>query len=459
MSEKREEIRIDDRQLYKVLAKIAIPISIQGVVSATLSLVDNLMVGFLGESQLAAVGIATQIYFIHYLLLFGFTGGAATFMAQFYGAGDLKNIRRTTGFTVGVMLIVALIFFVPSFFFTEELLGIYSNDSEIIALAAPYVKIGMPTFFLIAISSPMEMAFKSTQQTKVPMIVSTVVFSTNTILNYILIFGKFGAPALGVAGAAIATTTARTLELFINLFFASRKSNVFYGKLLDYINWNRDMIKRILKNSAPTTLNELLWSIGQSMYVAAFSRLGTTAYAGYQAAHCIYNIFSFAAYSVGDAALILVGKKIGEGKREETWILAKKLLKIGVVVGTIVGLLQIVLAYPLVNLFSLTNLGKSFAFKILIVDGLFLGINLYNGISITGVLRGGGDTKFAMLAESSSVWLIAVPIAFISSMIFKMPIYVCVLLMKAEEIIKGLLLRKRFYSGKWINLVIGGLNK
>ncbi len=459
MSTEKEAVRIDDRQLYKVLAGIAIPISIQGVVSATLSLVDNLMVGVLGESQLAAVGIATQIYFIHYLLLFGFTGGAATFMAQFYGAGDFKNIRRTTGFTIFGMLLVAILFFIPGFFFTEELLTIYSNDPEIIALAVPYVKIGTPTFFFIAISSPMEMAFKATQQTKVPMIVSTVVFSTNTFLNYILIFGKFGAPALGVAGAAVATTTARTLELFINLFFASRKSNAFYGRFLDYLNWNKEMIKRIISNSAPTTLNELFWSIGQSMYVAAFSRLGTTAYAGYQAARCIYNIFSFAAYSVGDAALILVGKKIGEGKKEETWLLAKKLLKIGIVVGFFIGLLQIAFAYPLVNLFSLTGLGKSFALKILIIDGLFLGLNLYNGISVTGVLRGGGDTKFAMLAESSSVWLIAVPIAFVSSMIFHLPIYVCVLFMKAEEIIKGLILRRRFYSGKWINLVIGGLDK
>lgn len=442
-----------------MLAKIAIPISIQGVVSATLTLVDNLMVGFLGESDLAAVGIASQIFFIHYLLLFGFTGGAATFMAQFFGAGELKNIRKTTGLAMGIMLITAALFFIPAFFFTEEFLGIYSDDPEIIALALPYVKIAAPTFFMAAISVPFEMAFKSTHQTKVPMIVSVVVFTTNACLNYILIFGKFGAPALGIAGAAVGTTAARTFELCINIFFASRKNNVFYGKLTDYFQWNREMIVRVMKNSAPTTMNEVLWSVGQSMYVAAFSRLGVTAYAGYQAARTISNIFSFAAYSMGDAALILVGKTIGEGKRKESMILAKKLFCIGTVVGTVIGLLQIVAAWPFVGLFTLTKAGMGYAFKILVIDGIFLGMNLYNGISVTGILRSGGDTKFAMISECSCVWFISVPVAFVTALVFHMPVHICVLVMKLEEIIKLVILRKRFYSGKWINLVIEGLNK
>ena len=449
----------NNRELYKVLVKIAVPISIQGVVTATLTLVDNLMVGFLGESELAAVGIASQIFFIHYLLLFGFTGGAATFMAQFFGAGDLRNIRRTAGLAMAIMLATAALFFIPGFFFTEEFLGIYSDDPAIIALAMPYVKIASITFFMAAVSSPFEMAFKSTHQTRVPMIVSIVVFTTNACLNYILIFGKFGAPAMGVAGAAIGTTVARTFELCINIFFATRKSNVFHGPFRDYIDWNREMIIRVIKNSAPTTLNEVLWSVGQSMYVAAFSRLGVTAYAGYQAARSISNIFSFAAYSMGDAALILVGKTIGEGRREDSMILAKKLFRIGTAVGTVIGIIQIAAAWPLVGLFSLTSSGMRFAFMVLVFDGLFLGMNLYNGISVTGVLRSGGDTKFAMISECSCVWFVSVPLAFITALVFHMPVHLCVLVMKAEEIIKLIILRKRFYSGKWINLVIDGLKK
>lgn len=453
----QRETLIDNRQLYRKLAKIAVPISIQGVVSATLGMVDNLMVGFLGETELAAVGIATQIFFIHYLILYGFISGSATFMAQFFGTKDMLNIRKVTGFAITVGMCAGALFFIAGFFLTESVLGIYSDNPEIIAMAIPYVKIGSITFFFLAVSVPVEMAFKATQQTRIPLIISAVVFSTNTFLNYIFIFGNFGAPKLGVAGAALATTIARTLEIIIGVYFVMRKKNCFHGPIKDYIGWKKDMVVRIVKNAMPTTINELLWSVGHSMYVAAFSRIGTTAYAAYQAAASINSIFSFAAFSVGDAALVLVGETIGKGNKEETYELGRKLLKIGTIVGVLVGILLIFAASPLVHLFSLTELGKTYAFRILLVYGAIMGLNLYNGINVTGTLRGGGDTVYAMVAECSSVWLVSVPIAFIASMWLGLPIYLAVLLMKFDEVVKCIMLTKRFISKKWVNNVIKGL--
>ncbi len=452
-----ETVKIDSRILYKKLAQIALPISVQGVVSATLGMIDNLMVGFIGETELAAVGIATQIYFIHYLLVFGFIGGAATFMAQFYGAGEMKNIRRVTGFAISIVMVTGIFFFIVAFFFTDEFLSFYVEDPAVKALSAQYVKVGSITFFFLAISLPMEMAFKSTQQTRVPMIISTVVFTTNTFLNYVFIFGKFGAPAFGVAGAALATSIARFLEVVISIFFASRKSNCFHGHIRDYFSWNRDLIIRVVKNAMPTTANELLWSLGQSMYVAAFSRIGTTAYAAYQAAASINSIFSFAAFSVGDASLILVGQKLGEGDKEYTYALSKRLLRIGTILGIITGLLLVFSAPGLTGLFNLSALGKSYTVKILTVYGLVMGLNLYNGINVTGILRGGGDTKFAMIAESSCVWFVAVPLAFLASLVWGFPIYLAVLLIKMEDVVKCILMTKRFLSKKWLNNVITGL--
>ncbi|MBR3785366.1 MAG: MATE family efflux transporter [Firmicutes bacterium] len=450
-------LTLDQGALYKKLAKIAIPISIQGVVSATLGLIDNLMVGALGEAELAAVGIATQIFMIHYMLLFGFVGGTATFMAQFYGTKDYRNIRKVVGFAMTVAMAAGVVFFVFGFLLTDTVLGIYSSDPALIALARPYVKIGSITFFFLAVSVPVEMAFKATQQTKIPLVVSTVVFTTNTCLNYVLIFGKFGAPAMGIAGAATATTIARFLEILIMAVFLFRRSNCFRGPVRDFFGWNRDMMTRIIKNATPTTMNEFFWSLGQSMYVAAFARIGTTAYAAYQAAAAINSIFSYAAFSIGDAALILVGEKLGEGKKDETYVLAKKLLKIGTVFGIIVGVLLIATAMPLVGLFNLTELGKVYCFRILLVYGLCMGPSLYNGINITGTLRGGGDTRYAMLTEVSCTWLIAVPLAFLASLVLHMPIYLAVLVVRLEDVAKGILLTKRFISKKWMNNVITGL--
>lgn len=454
---KEERLSHKDRELYGKLVRIAGPIAIQGVVSATLGLVDNLMVGSLGEAELASVGIATQVFYIFYLFLFGFTSGTATFTTQFFGAGDFKNIRKVVGFSVAVAICAGTVFFLGAFFFTDQILAVYTDDAEVAALARSYIKIGTVTFFFMSFSVPLEMAFKATQQTRIPMIVSGVVFFTNVILNYILIYGKLGAPALGVAGASLATTTARFFEVLIVLIFVFRKSNCFHGRVREFIGWKREMVVRMIRNTLPTTTNELLWSVGQSMYVAAFSRIGVTAYAAYQAAASINSIFSFAAFSVGDATLILIGEKLGKGQKEEAYELGKKLLKVGVCFGILVGVLLILAAKPMAGLFNLTPEGKSYIVRILLVYGVFMGINLYNGINITGTLRGGGDTKFAMIAECSSLWFVAVPLAFIGAMWLDLPVYLAVLMLKCEEIFKASILTVRFRSKKWVNNMITGL--
>lgn len=179
-------IQLNDKNLYRQLAQIALPIAIQGVISATLGLIDNLMVGFIGEVELAAVGIAMQIFFIHYLLLFGFIGGTATYMAQFYGAGDKGRIRKVLGFAISVSMIFGIVFFIIGRVFTDQFLSIYVDDPEVKVLASQYVKIGSWTFFSLALSAPTEMALKATQQTRVPMVISTIAFTTNTFLNYVL---------------------------------------------------------------------------------------------------------------------------------------------------------------------------------------------------------------------------------------------------------------------------------
>lgn len=221
---KMQTSEFDTREVNHKIARIASPIAVQGVVTATLTMVDNLMVGMLGETELAAVGVAGQIFMVHYLILFGFVSGTATFMAQFYGTRDMANIRKVIGFAISVMAALGVVFFLLANFCTAGIISIYSKDPLVQVLAIRYVKINSWSFLLLAFAVPMEMAFKSTQQVRLPMIISIVVFSSNTLINYILIFGKLGFPKLGVAGAAIGTVSARALEFLLNLFFSTRKT-------------------------------------------------------------------------------------------------------------------------------------------------------------------------------------------------------------------------------------------
>ena len=178
---------IDKKQLNRKLRMLAVPIAIQGIVSSTLSLVDNLMVGFLGETELASVGVASQVFMIFYLINFGMMGGFATFASQYYGAGDKGSIRKVLGLAMTVMLATGTLFFVINMLNTDAIMGFYTKDPAVKELAVKYVRINALSFILLGISGPLEMGFRATQQTKVPLVVSTVTFSTNTILNYILI--------------------------------------------------------------------------------------------------------------------------------------------------------------------------------------------------------------------------------------------------------------------------------
>ena len=450
-------MEFNTRQVNRKLVRIAAPIAIQGVVSATLSMVDNIMVGFLGETELAAVGVGSQLFMVHYLVLFGILSGSATFMAQFYGTKDMGNIRKVIGFDFTLLAVLGAVLFILVNCFTDSILSVYTEDPAVKALAAQYVRINSLSFLLLAVSSPLEMAFKATQQVRIPMLISNVIFFTNIAINYVLIFGKLGFPKMGVAGAAIGTISSRIIEVLMNSFFAFRTRNEFCGKLRSYFGWDRELVKRIIKNATPTTVNEFFWSFGQTMYVAAFSRISTTAYAAYQAANSIFNIFNFAAFSIGDAALILIGEKLGEGDMDYTWKLSKHLIKASLVAGLIIGAITILLSQPLSGIFKLTDMGKMYTRYILIVFGATMAADLFNGLQIAGILRAGGDTKFAMIAESACIWLIAVPLAFTASLVWHLPVHLALLVTRTEMIIRGAILAKRYLSKKWMNTVITDL--
>lgn len=426
----------------------------QSLIASSLSLVDNLMVGSLGETELAAVGISIQMYFIHWMVMFGFTSGASTYMAQFWGVKDLKNIKKTTGLAVCICFSISVVFFVIAMFFPHMVMRLFTDIPELVELGTGYVRTGAFTFLTISITVPFTAALRTTQQTKLPLYISIFVFTTNTFLNYVFIFGNFGAPKLGVVGAALATLIARCFELLLVLFVVFGKKNIVAGHFSEYFGWSKELIGRIVKNAVPTTMNETLWGIGTAMYAAAYARVGVTEYAAVQASNTINNLFVMAAFSVGDATLILVGQKLGEGRLDFAYELGKKLLRVGAVLGIIFGGLLIICAKPIIGLFDLTPEGQKYTFYVLIVYGLFMWLAVYNGISITGILRSGGDTIFAMFTEMGSIWFYAVPMAFITTLVLHLPIYFAVLLVKTEDLIKFFILVKRFSSKKWAKNVI-----
>lgn len=452
-----ETIEKNNKQMLKLVGTIAGPIAIQSLIASSLNLVDNLMVGGLGELALNAVGVSVQVFFVYWMIVFGFSSGAATFMAQFYGTGDYRNIRRTAGFAFTVAISIGVIFFIAATAFPEYILRVFTKYPEVIEAGVPYVRTGAPCFLMVAALQPLSILLRATQQTQFPLYASVCGLCLNTFLNYCLIYGHFGLPEMGVQGAALATVFARVCEVGLLIVFVFVRKNPIRGPVREFFSYGRELAIRITKNSLPTTINETAWGLGTSLYVAAFARIGITAGAAVQACNTVNNLFIMAAFSVGDAVLILVGQKLGEGKMEEAKAMTGYMVKLGLVVGIVLGGLMLILGRPILGLFDFTPAGHQAAWLILIVYGVTLWLDVYNGIMVTGVLRCGGDTRFAMFTEVGTVWCIGVPAAFITSLILGWPIHLAVLAVRSESLVKGIILTARYKSGKWLNNVIQGL--
>lgn len=448
---------IDKRKFLKTVALVASPIALQSLIGSSLNLVDNLMIGHLGELPLNAVGVSVQIFFVYWMFVFGFASGGATFISQFYGVKDLVNIRRTTGFTLAVVFGMGLIFFIAAVCFPEYLLRIFTRFPEVIEAGKVYVRIGAPVFLLVPVTQAFTVALRATQQTVQPLLASVVALGMNTCMNYILIYGKLGAPAMGIAGAALATVISRAVELGIILFLVFGRRNMIAGPLREFFGFRRDLARRIVRNALPTTINETMWGLGTALYIAAFARISISAGAAVQACNTINNLFSMIAFSIGDAILILVGQKLGEGKKAEAFAMSKILTKLAVTVGLILGALTLCFGKPILNLFDFTEEGAMDAWRILIVYASTLFMEVFNGTMVSGTLRSGGDTRFAMFTEVGAVWLIGVPLAFITSLWLGWPVYLAVLAVKSEGVVKGIILLRRYLSGKWLNTVIEGI--
>jgi putative MATE family efflux protein len=393
------------------------------------------------------------------MVLYGWTGGTITYMAQFFGKGDMKNLRRVAGVSVTVCFSVGVLFFVACAFFPVHVMRVFTDIPEVIELGAPIIRYGSVIFLAWSVTVPLTAALKSTQQTKIPMIISAVALGVSTFLTLILIYGFLGMPRLGVMGVCVGIVVSRCLELTLYLIVIFARRNILSAPLREFFSWDRELFRRIVKNAIPTTVNETMWGLGFSMYNAAFGRIGVTEFAACQAGYTIMNLFSVVCFSVGEALLILVGERLGADDLDGARRTASKILGIVVVIGLCAGGLLFGTSRFIVLLFGFTPLGVHYTLLILSVYSAFLALKAVNVAYVVGVLRAGGDTRFAMTTEVCTIWLYGVPCAFFFALYVQLPVYIVLLIVQFEELIKFFILHRRYRSGKWVRDLVKDIDK
>lgn len=442
------------REFYSVLWVLAVPVAVQNLVSAALNMVDTVMIGQLGSTELAAVGLANQFYFLMVLLLFGLYSGAAIFTAQYWGQEDIVNIRRVLGVSVVAGGLAAALFTLGGIVFPERVLGLFIREQHVIRLGSQYLRIVALSYVMTSVSFAYGFLSRTVRQAKLPMYVSAGSLALNTLLNYLLIFGKFGFPAMGVAGAALATALARLVEMVILLALIYRREHVLAARLREMLDFTLPFVRRFFKTSMSVILNEFVWALGMVACIAAYARMGENALAAIQMVTPVQHLSLVLFIGIANACAVMLGNQIGANEEETAFCYAKKFAAMGPVLAFFISTVLILFSGRLVAAYNVPPAVKEAAGRVLVVFAGFLLLKVFNLINIIGILRSGGDTRFTFLLDSGGTWLIGVPMAFWGGVVWKLPLHWVVALVSLEEIVKAVIGLKRMYSRKWIRNII-----
>lgn len=409
------------------------------------------MVGQLGAVPVASVGLANQIFFLLNLILFGLYSGCAMFTAQLWGKRDILTIRKVLGLALTLGAVVGVFFVIIAEVFPAQALSIYSQDKAVIALGSDYLRIIGIVFLLYTVSFCFSYLMRSTGDVQTPLIVTITALSINTLLSYVLIFGKLGFASLGVHGAAIAVLVSRIVECALLLILAYRNGLPVAGTIRELFSFDLAFAKNVLKPVLPVVVNETLWSLGTTAYSIVYARISTDAIAAMNIVGSIDQIAVVLFQGIGHACAVLVGNRIGAGEEDHAFRYAARSEAIGMLSAIGIGSIILVSSNSILSLYNVPPIVIDYAHRVLTILGILLWLRASNMILFIGIFRSGGDTRFALVLDGVIIWLVGVPLAFAGAFLFHLPVYWVYLLVMSEEITKWVLGVYRFFSRKWIH--------
>ncbi len=440
------------------MVRMALPIALQMLLQTLLNVFDTVMVGRLGEVAIGAIALGNQVYFLVVLFLFGVGSGAAVFASQYWGNHDTGGVRRSLGASllfglVGSGFVALVAMFVP-----RALLSVFTIDRAVIREGARYLRIVGPSYLFAAVTISYSAALRSVGNTRLPMRATAISIVINVVGNYLFIFGAFGFPRLAVAGAAVATVVARLVEMLIVLGTVYRNQGPVAARLHDLLSWNRAFFRHFTARAVPVIGNDLFWALGFTMYTVVFGRLGTEYLAAYNISDTIGRLTLVLFIGTAQAAQIMIGNDVGAGRLDDGREKAGLLLKVIPIASTLVGL---ILFFPVAavvpQLYRIGEPSRALLSQFVRFYALLIIAKVLNIHIITGILRGGADTRVAFLIDVLPLWIVGVPLAFLLAFVLPVPPLFTYAAFFVEETLRCAVGIKRVTSGKWIHVIIDSM--
>ncbi|HEX3026852.1 MAG TPA: MATE family efflux transporter [Clostridia bacterium] len=444
---------VSDKGFYKQLAMISIPIALQNLISFGMNMMDTVMLGSLGENQISASSLANQPFFVFTLFMFGLTSGACVLTAQYWGKGDTHTIGRILMLATKASVGCALFFSAVVILFPRPVMSIYTQDPAVIELGAQFLRIIGFSYVISAITTTYLFILRSVENVRLPLLINFISFVANTGLNWVLIYGKLGFAPMGIRGSAVATLSARILELIMTLVYAYFFDRQLSFRLGDLFKADFGLVRDFLHYSLPVVLNETIWGLGITLQSVIIGHMGSEEVAANSIASVVQRLASVVVFGMANAAAVIVGKQIGSGQKEKAAKCAKTILVLSMCFGVASSLLIFLISGPFLSIYHVSETTRIFAMEIMQVFMVTVIFNAFNSVNIVGVLRGGGDTRFAMIIDTGALWLLALPLGALAGLYFKLPLRVVFFLMLIDEPTKFLIGIARFKSGKWLRNV------
>lgn len=448
-----------DRAFYRKVFAIMLPILIQNVITNGVSLLDNIMVGRLGTEPMSGVAIVNQLMFVFNLCIFGGISGAGIFTTQFYGSGDEAGIRHTVRMKLYIVMVSVIVFFTVFLLFGERLVELFLHEGEENLNLALTLNYGMEylawmlaSMLPFAISQVYASTLRETGETFVPMISGIIAIVVNLGLNYVFIFGKLGMPAMGVAGAAIGTITAKVVECAIVVLWTHLHTARFtYAKgLFASAKVPRKLLKSISVKGLPLLLNEMLWASGMTMLNQCYSVRGLEVVSAVNISSTVSNLFFCSFFAMGATVSIIIGQLLGAEKFEQAVDEDRKLITLSVLLCSAVGVIMALVAPFIPQIYNTTDSVKLLACDLLLVSSAMMPVDAFTNASYF-TLRSGGKTFITFLFDSGFVWCVCVTTALVLSRLTNISIIPMFIIIRALDIIKCvigyILIKKR----KWVN--------
>lgn len=439
-----------DKAFYKKFFSMYVALVLQNEITISVNLADNIMLGAYSETALSGVAAVNQIQFVYQQLLFAVGEGLVIFCSQYWGkrqTGPMKKIAATAMYTA---LTIGILLFALMSLFPVQALKIFTTEESIIAEGVRYLNIIRFTYLFFAVTQILLATLRSIGTVKIAFYLSIMTFFVNCGINYVMIFGHFGAPEMGAAGAAIGTLTARILEMIVLLVFVMKKENILRLRLRDYLSFDKTLSKDYFKISTPMMITQGLWGVNTALQTAILGHMTAAAIAANSAASNLFLLVKSTAVGAASTASVMIGEAVGTGNMARVKTYARRMQVMFLIIGVISGTVLFFLRIPILSLYDLQPETKEMANTFLMILSVVCVGMSYQMATNTGIIRGGGNAMYVVKLDLVSIWLIVLPVSFFVAFVLKASPAVVVCCLNADQIFKGIPAFIVANHGKWV---------